>query len=77
MRSLPPLVVYSVVVPLIMLSPIIGFFLAMAAAIVIGMLMDAGTSVRLLLGAGFAGLILFRRLRTGRGGEKTSSAAAG
>ncbi len=36
MNSLPTWAVWSIVVPLVLLSPIIAFFLALAAEIVVG-----------------------------------------
>jgi hypothetical protein len=61
-NALPPWAVYSIVVPLVLLSPVIAFLLAIVAETVIGCLIDAGTRAWIVLGAGIGGLILSRRL---------------
>lgn len=65
MDRLPTWAVWSIVLPLVLLSPIIAFFLAIAAEIVIGGLIDAGAPGLVLAAAGLAGLVLVRRLRKG------------
>lgn len=65
MHNLPTWAVWAIVVPLVLLSPVIAFFLAMAAEIVIGALVDAGAPALFLLAGGAGGLLLLRRLRAG------------
>jgi ABC-type transport system involved in cytochrome c biogenesis permease component len=65
--SLPAWAIWAIVVPLVLVSPVIAFFLAIATEIVVGSVLDAGASGLALLGAGVAGLTLVRRLRRVRG----------
>jgi hypothetical protein len=44
MCSLPPWAVYSIVLPLVLLSPMIAFFLELAADFLLGGIFDAGDS---------------------------------
>jgi hypothetical protein len=67
MRSLPAWAIWSIVVPFVLFSPVIAFFLAMLAEAVICGLIDAGAPAPALLGAAIGGLILCRRLRGVRG----------
>lgn len=66
MSSLPTWAVWSIVVPLVLLSPLIAFILAVAIESLIWALVDAGAPALVLVGAGVSGLILFRRLRGSR-----------
>lgn len=63
MSSFPTWAIWSIVVPLVLLSPVIAFLLAMSAEILVFALVDAGAMARVLLGVGLAGLVLLRRLR--------------
>ena len=62
MSNLPSWAVWSIAVPCILLSPVIAFFLALAVAILVSCLAEAGASALLLAGAGVATLMLLRRL---------------
>jgi hypothetical protein len=62
MSSPPTWVVWSIVVPLMLLSPVIALLLALAAEILIVCLADAGASAFVLVEAGLDGLLLFRAL---------------
>jgi hypothetical protein len=62
MSSLPTWAVWSIVVPLVLLSPVIAFLLAIMAEILVFALVDAGAPALVLLGAGVSGLVLFRRI---------------
>jgi len=64
---MPTWAICMIAVPLVLLSPAIAFFLALAAEIVIVELVDAGAPWLVLLGAGVGGLVLYRRLRRARG----------
>ena len=63
MSNLPTWAVWSIVVPLVLLSPVIAFLLAMAAEILVFALVDAGAPGLVLLGGGVGSLVLFRRIR--------------
>ena len=63
MRSVPALAVWSIVVPLVLLSPVIMLLLAVTIESLIWALVDAGAPALVLLGAGVCGLLLLRRLR--------------
>jgi hypothetical protein len=76
MHSLPAWTIWAIVVPLVLLSPVIAFFLALAAEIVIGGVIDAGAPALLLIGAGVGGLVLVRRLRRTRERPTLESQAA-
>jgi hypothetical protein len=65
MSSVPTWAVWSIIVPCVLLSPVIAFFLALAAEILVGTLVNAGAPVLALLGAGAGGLLLWRELREG------------
>jgi ABC-type transport system involved in cytochrome c biogenesis permease component len=66
MHSLPTWAIWTIVVPLVLLSPVIAFLLGMATEIVICGLWDAGTPGLVLFGAGVCALILVRRFWKGR-----------
>ncbi len=66
MNSLPTWAVWGVVVPLVLLSPVIMFLLAVTIESLIWALVDAGASALVVIGAGAAGLLLLRRLRGSR-----------
>jgi hypothetical protein len=63
MSRLPPWAVWSIVVPLVLLSPVIMFLLAVTIESLIWALVDAGAPALVLIGAGVCGLLLLRRLR--------------
>jgi hypothetical protein len=63
MSSLPTWAVWSIVVPLVLLSPVIAFLLALAAEILVFAIVDAGAPAVMLVGAGLGGLLVFLRLR--------------
>jgi hypothetical protein len=63
MDSLPTWAVWSIVMALVLLSPVIAFLLALAVEILICALVDEGAPVALVFGAAGGGLFLFRRLR--------------
>jgi hypothetical protein len=66
MSSLPNWAVWSIVVPLVLLSPMIMFLLAVTIESLIWALVDAGAPTLTLLGVGVGGLLLLRRLRGSR-----------
>lgn len=66
MNSLPTWAVWGVVVPLVLLSPVIMFLLAVTIESLIWALVDAGAPTLTLLGVGVGGLLLLRRLRGSR-----------
>ena len=66
MDSLPTGAVWGVVVPLLLLSPVIMFLLAVTIESLIWASVDAGPPALVLIGAGAAGLLLLRRLRGSR-----------
>jgi ABC-type transport system involved in cytochrome c biogenesis permease component len=66
MSSIPTWAGWSIVVPLILLSPIIALLLTLATEIVIVCLVDVGAPAFVLLGAGVGGLLLLRALRESR-----------
>ncbi|MBV8772730.1 MAG: hypothetical protein JO166_10455 [Deltaproteobacteria bacterium] len=66
MSSLPAWAAWSIVVPLVLLSPVVGLLLAFAAEILIVSMMDIGAPAVALVGAGAGGLLLFRALRGSR-----------
>jgi len=53
-----------IAVPLVLLSPVIAFLMALAVEILI-VLLDEGAPAVALVGAGMGGLVLFRRQRRG------------
>ena len=63
MDSLPTWAVWSIVVPLVLMSPVIVLLLAMAVEIPVFALVDGGARALVLVGAGAGGLLLFRTLR--------------
>jgi hypothetical protein len=63
MNSLPTGAVWGVVVPLLLLSPVIMFLLAVTIESLIWASVDAGAPALVLLGAGAGGLLLLRMLR--------------
>ncbi len=63
MRSLPTRSVWGVVVPLVLLSPVLAFLLALAAEAMVVALHDAPVPVGVTLACGGGVLFLFRRLR--------------
>jgi hypothetical protein len=63
MSSLPTWAAWSIAVPLVLLTPVIAFLLALAAEILVVALVDARAPALVLLGAGVGGLVLFRRIR--------------
>ncbi len=66
MSSIPTWAVWTIVVPLVLFSPVIAFLLAIAVEILICSLVDIGAPAFVLLGAGIAGPLLFRALRGSR-----------
>ncbi len=63
MSSIPTWAVWVIVVPLVLLSPVVAFLLAIAAEILIWTVVDIGAPAIVVLGIGAGGLFLFRRLR--------------
>jgi hypothetical protein len=65
MDSLPTWAVWSIVVPLLLLSPVIMFLLAVTIESLIWASVDAGAPALLLIGAGSGSLLLLRRIWRG------------
>jgi hypothetical protein len=63
MKSLPTWAVWSIVVPLVLLSPVIAFLLALAAEIAVWAVVDAGAPAGTALAASAALLIFLRKVR--------------
>jgi nitrate reductase gamma subunit len=63
MSNLPTWAVWSVVVPLLLLSPVIMLLLAVTIESLIWAAVDAGAPALVLLAAGVSGLLMLRRLR--------------
>jgi hypothetical protein len=61
--SLPTWAIWAIAVPLVLVSPVITFFLALAAGLVVEGVIEAGPPAMVLFGAGIVGLVLVRRLR--------------
>jgi hypothetical protein len=68
MSSLPTWVAWSIVVPLVLLSPVIMFLLVMSAEMLICAVVDEGAPAAVVLSAAGGGLFLCRRvsIRWGR-----------
>lgn len=73
MKSLPTWAVWSIVVPLVLLSPVIAFLLAITAEILVFALVDAGAPALVILSAGVSGLVLFRRIRPAQRAASTET----
>jgi hypothetical protein len=73
MSGLPIWAAWSIVVPLILLSPIIAFLLALAAEIVVCAFVDAGVPIWAMLSAVTAALILWRLARRAAPGRPAVS----
>jgi hypothetical protein len=63
MDSLPTWAVWSIVVPLVLLSPVLAFLLALAAEAMVVALHDAPVPVGVTLVRGAGALFLFRKPR--------------
>jgi hypothetical protein len=57
---------WSIILLLVLLSPVIAFLLALAADIAVCALVDAGAGAVIVLGAGAAAAFLLRRLGLSR-----------
>jgi hypothetical protein len=66
MSTLPTWAIWSIVVPLVLFSPVIAFFLALAAGLVFASVWDAGAPALVPLGTGIGGLMVLRKLTGGR-----------
>jgi hypothetical protein len=65
MSSLPTWAVWSIVVPLVLLSPVIAFLLALAAEMLVWAVVDAGAPTGAAVAAVAGLLILWRKARLG------------
>ena len=64
MSTLPSWAQCSIIAALVLLSPAIAFLMALAVAIAVGLLKEAGAPAALVIAAGSAiGYLLLRRLR--------------
>jgi positive regulator of sigma E activity len=64
MSTLPSWAQCSIIAALVLLSPALAFLMALAVAMVIGLLKDAGAPVAVAIAAGSTiGYLLVRRLR--------------
>ena len=75
MSRLPTWAVWSIFVPLVLLSPVIAFLMAMVVEMLIWTVVDEGAPAAVVLGAAAGGLFLFRRLST-RSGRRALSGEA-
>jgi hypothetical protein len=63
MNSLPTWAVWSIVLPLVLLSPVLALLLALSVEAMVVAMYDAPVPVGVVLGAGAVGLFLLRKRR--------------